>query len=284
MKKITPIDPDNKLIDTIIKCIKCDPKLYEKYYTPNKIRKYDLREFLSIIIDILRLGIPWRKVDKLANKGAIHWSTIYKTYVKLLKDNVIGQCLSKTIRMYLHRKPATKLKIRMTDTTTITNKLGEENVGRNVHYKGKKITKVSMIADKYGIPLDANIYPGNTYDSAIYLKQLDDKPLVDEKLEVKHRQILLADKGYDSSKVRNKLIAKGFIPIIPYNKRNTKNKQKIKHLTQEQKIVYKRRILIEQTFMRLKRNRRIDIRYDRKTITYKGFVMLGILDIILKSI
>lgn len=88
----------------------------------------------------------------------------------------------------------------------------------------------------------------------IYLKQLYKKLLIDYKLDLKHRRILLADKGYDSSKVRNKLMEKGFIPIIPYNKRNIKNKQKFKHLTQKQKIIYKRRILIEQTFMKLKRN------------------------------
>lgn len=31
-----------------------------------KLEKYNL-EHLRIIIDVLRLGIPWRKVDKLAN-------------------------------------------------------------------------------------------------------------------------------------------------------------------------------------------------------------------------
>lgn len=33
---------------------------------------------------------------------------------------------------------------------------------------------------------------------------------------------MLADKGYDSAKIRNQLIENGYIPIIPYNKRNTK--------------------------------------------------------------
>lgn len=56
----------------------------------------------------------------------------------------------------------------MTDTTIITNKFGEENV-RNIHYKGKKITKISLISDRNGIPLDVNIYHGNMYDSSIYI-------------------------------------------------------------------------------------------------------------------
>lgn len=36
--------------------------------------------------------------------------------------------------------------------------------------------------------------------------------------------------------------------------------------------------------MKLKRNRRIDVRYDRLYKTYKGFVLMGILDIIIKAI
>lgn len=85
---------------------------------------------------------------------------------------------------------------------------------------------------------------------------------MNENLERKHRGILLADLGYDSSKIRNKLIEKGFTPIIPFNKRNTKNKDLIKHICGKHNIIYKRRILIEQTFMKLKRNRRIKVRYD----------------------
>lgn len=173
MKKIASADSDDKLIDAIIRCIQSDPTLNMKYYTANLTRKYDIGKQLTVIIDILRLGIPWRKVDKLANKGTVHWNTIYKTYVKLW-DNIIEKCLSQTIRRYLHKKPASKLKIRMTDTTIIGNKLGEEDVARNVYCKGKKITKISLITDINGTPLDVNIYPGNSHDSAIYLNQLDD--------------------------------------------------------------------------------------------------------------
>jgi transposase len=171
----------------------------------------------------------------------------------------------------------------MADTTVIGNKLGEENVARNVNCKGNKITKISMITDLNGTPLDASIYPGSKHDSTIYLDQLDDKSLVNRNLEVKHRGILLADKGYDSSKIRNKLTKKCFTPTVPFNKRNTKDKGKIKHQCGKHNKIYKSRILIEQTLMKLKKKQEISVRYDRKTITYKGFVMLAVIDIIQKS-
>jgi len=41
---------------------------------------------------------------------------------------------------------------------------------------------------------------------------------------------------------------------------------------------------IEQSNMKLKRYRRIDIRYDRKTIIYEGFVKMALIQIINENI
>ena len=70
--------------------------------------------------------------------------------MRLLKDKIIDKCFSETVNKYLQTKPITKNKIHMTDTTVIKNKLGEENIGRNINYNGKNITKISLIADSYG--------------------------------------------------------------------------------------------------------------------------------------
>ena len=95
--------------------------------------------------------------------------------MKLLNDNVIENCFKNTIERYLNNKTATKLKIHMIDTTAINNKLGEQNVGRNMCYKGKKVTKISLIADSKGILLNVNIYSGNRHDASILYEQLDKK-------------------------------------------------------------------------------------------------------------
>ena len=55
---------------------------------------------------------------------------------------------------------------------------------------------------------------------------------------------------------------------IPFNKRNTKDKNKIKMLTDEEKKLYKSRINIENTFLKIKKNRRLEIVYEKKTLFY----------------
>ena len=260
-RKIKVIN-DDLIINAIIESLKKDPKMYKKYISDCLTRKYELKIQLTIIIKVLRLGISWRDINELTIAQNIHWNTVYKTFRRLIDDLIIDKCFNDTVNRYVKNKPASKLKVRMTDTTVIPNKLGEEDIGRNIHYNGKNITKISLITDLNGNPLDANIYSGNKYDSAIYHEQIDEKSAIETKLEEKYRRILLADKGYDSMKLRNKLIEKGFIPIIPYNRRNTKDPEKIKHLTEKEKMIYKQRIRIEQTFMKLKRNKRINIRYE----------------------
>ena len=149
MRKYNNIN-DNSLIKTIHGFISKDPKLSDKYLSDSHTRKYSFDLLLQIIIDILHLGLPWRSVNKLSIGSNLHWNTVYKTYMRLLKDKIIDKCFSETVNKYLQTKPITKNKIHMTDTTVIKNKLGEENIGRNINYNGKNITKISLIADSYG--------------------------------------------------------------------------------------------------------------------------------------
>ena len=71
---------------------------------------------------------------------------------------------------------------------------------------------------------------------------------------------MLADKGYDSSNLRSKLIEQKYEPIIAYNKCNTKDINKIKQLTISEKIIYKKRIKVENMFAKIKAYRRLNIR------------------------
>ena len=67
----------------------------------------------------------------------------------------------------------------------------------------------------------------------------------------------ICDKGYCSSKIRNILINKNILPIIPFNRRNTKDKNKINKLTKNEKNRYKKRIKIEHIFSNLKSNHKL---------------------------
>ena len=55
--------------------------------------------------------------------------------------------------------------------------------------------------------------------------------------------LFLLDSAYDS--LRKKINESGFMAIIPQNKRNTKDENKIIHLTEKEKKYYKNRTIVE---------------------------------------
>ena len=79
---------------------------------------------------------------------------------------------------------------------------------------------------------------------------------------------MLADKGYDSDRVREDLRDRGAAPEIP-----TKRNRKAQHTVD--KRLYAVRARIECFFNKLKNNRRIATRYDQTSISFLGFVLLG---------
>ena len=89
-----------------------------------------------------------------------------------------------------------------------------------------------------------------------------------------YSKYFIADKGYCSSKIRNLLIAKNILPIIPFNRRNTKDKNKINKLTKNEKNRYKKRIKIEHIFSNLKSNHKLENRYEKYIDNYKGLLYL----------
>ena len=55
----------------------------------------------------------------------------------------------------------------------------------------------------------------------------------------------MADKGYCSKNVKNIVKQHGYIPIIAFNKRNTKDKNKIIKFNKFENVKYKKRIIVE---------------------------------------
>jgi transposase len=172
-----------------------------------------------------------------------------------------------------------------TDTSTIYNKYNTDLVKRNKINKNKKVIKISIITDFYGIPLNIQIYSGNVHDSNILEQQLNENLYIDEVIVDKYKKYFLADKGYDSQKLRDILEELDFHPIISYNKRNTKDVNKIKKLSSADKEIYSNRIIVENTFAKLKMHySRLNTVHERQAKNYMGFLFLAFIDILLKRI
>ena len=81
-------------------------------------------------------------------------------------------------------------------------------------------------------------------------------------------KVLIADKGYDSNAIRDDLRARGAEPVIPM-KRNRLARLPVDG------FVYALRNRIERCFNRLKNDRRIATRYEKRATNYLAMVTLG---------
>jgi transposase len=79
---------------------------------------------------------------------------------------------------------------------------------------------------------------------------------------------LLADKGYDSDAVRERLLVHGILPVIP-------PKITRREPTSCDFHRYRDRNRIERMFNRLKQFRRIATRYDKTAKSYLGFLSIA---------
>lgn len=78
------------------------------------------------------------------------------------------------------------------------------------------------------------------------------------------------DRAYESDKMRGKAIEKGLIPVVPPK---SNRRDPWEYDTER----YKQRNEIERYFLRLKRFRKIFVRYDKLDILFCGFIYLAMI-------
>ena len=265
----------NMTIRVLVRHIESIPKLYKSFDFSNKHQKYKLDEYLTDILFVLKTGIAWRDL-----RSHINWNSVYKIYIKLNTFNIFSISYTSLLHKYIQRSPNKKLRYILTDTSFIPNKHGHNVVGYNKFYNRKKGTKISLITDSNGIALDVKCYSGNRYDSTILLDQFRNCNLVQYNHNANQNYYFIADAGYDCHAIREKVIDMNYVPLIRQNKRRIKDKNKIIILSKSKKEILKKRIKVENTFNKLKVNRRLLNRYDSKIETFKGFIYLALIKII----
>jgi transposase len=79
---------------------------------------------------------------------------------------------------------------------------------------------------------------------------------------------VLQDRGYDSNKNRQNIIALNNVAVIPSKKNRTIE------IPYDKKL-YKLRGAVERFFGKLKENRRLALRYEKDDVTFLSFVAFG---------
>lgn len=260
------------ILKLLIRYIKSNKQIYKSFDFSHKQQKYTLREILVDILYVLKTGISWRDL-----RSHIGWNTVYKRYIMLNNFGVFEICYTDLLKKYLKKGTNKKLKYILTDTSFVQNKKGQDMIGYNKFYKKKKGTKISLITDSNGIPISVKCYKGNKHDCKILDDQLNDKYITNIKY-VKDRYFL-ADLGYDSTFLRNKLKSMDYKSLI-LQKKTVKNPLIKISFTDEEKKIYNKRMAIERMFNLIKMNRRLSLRYDVKIQNFMGFIYLALIKIL----
>jgi hypothetical protein len=128
-------------------------------------------------------------------------TTIYNFNNKLKKYKIIYTTYNNLVNKYINKHKTNKF---ITDTTFINTKLGMDYINYNKQIPKHKVSKISLITDLNGIPLDINLSPGNTNDSKIFFNQLDNFININA-IKKYNKNIFIGDAAYDSNHIRNKL-------------------------------------------------------------------------------
>ena len=137
-----------------------------------------------------------------------------------------------------------------------------QTLGRS---SGGFCTKLHLFLDNQerllGIELSGDQESDHKYASA----------LVFEAIEHKSRSIV-DDKGYDSLALRKMIGEAGMKCVIPYRKWKDLQRPEM------DKTAYKLRNVIERFIGKIKENRRVATRYDKKASHFKAFIILAALN------
>ena len=136
---------------------------------------------------------------------------------------------------------------------------GNENqaIGKS---RAGNTTKIHMAVDAQGLPIDFEITGGEVNECRIAFEFIEKLPPAD---------YIIADKGYDSEKLRDQIQNKLSIPVIPRRCSSTIGNENMDW------CLYKYRHLVENVFARLKHFRSIATRYDKLKRNYVSMTALA---------
>ena len=211
------------------------------------------RNILEGIIWRLRTGAPWRDVPEEFGP----WQTIYTRFHRWSRNGLLEPILKALTN-------GADTEWIMIDATVVRAhqhaagaKGGQDSqdLGRS---RGGFSTKIHAVVDAHGNPLEFDITAGQVSDFTMAL------PL----LEGKTTDAVIADKGYDSDNIREKIIELDAEPVIPYRKSRKEPGCFDKHL-------YGARHAVENFFAKLKQFRSAAFRYDKTSISFRGMLTLA---------
>ena len=220
---------------------------YHDDYPSRKIKEI---EYFKAILTVITMHIHWSDYY-----GPINWKVLHNKHMEYVNKGFYDKLFRIVYVKYVESQGHHIYKYQSIDTSFIINK-SCSGLPRNKFYKSKRGVKISSINDINGIPLSLIVTTGEVNDSKIVADMFDNIHATPNthkyKNANKYKQYFLADKGYDTNEAKNIAANKGYTVIIPQNRRNIKDPNKIIKLTAKQKRKYKNRIKVENYYAWIK--------------------------------
>ncbi|MBI4999795.1 IS5 family transposase [Candidatus Gottesmanbacteria bacterium] len=218
---------------------------------------------LNGILQVLVNGVAWRKI---ADCGC-SYASCFRYFKELQRRGKL-----KLIYHALAREK-TNITEGAIDTTTISSYEFSWMTGWDGNNK-KVGTKVSLFADRNGLPADVSFGKGNTEDKDILPKHLKNTVGMRKKL-------LSLDMKYRSLKLRRELRRKGIKANMKCEDQDYHRKRGPKFRFDEEK--YDKRFLLERLNGWLKSFRSITIRREYHFAMFEAFVYLALIIVLIRS-
>lgn len=236
------------------------PTPRQKQYGRKRVSKQSV---LIGILQVLVIGVAWRKIAECGASPVSCWRYL-KEIQRRGKLKLIYEILA---------RGNTNISEGSIDTTTATSFRFKRMAGWDG--KHKKIgTKISLFADKEGLPADVSFGRGNHHDGTFLPSHM-------KKTAGRRKRMLNLDKIYASLEMRRAMRVAGTQINMETRRGDYTRKRGPKFKFDKEK--YKTRFLIERLNAWLKNFWRIRIRQDRLPAVYKGFVYLGLIIILLRQ-
>ncbi len=217
-------------------------------------RKRNLRLRVEGMLYRLRVGCPWRDLPEFFGC----WNTVYKRFnawsasgkwLKNFKALVNQPDLEWTfidgsyIKAHQHSAGAASGQ--------------DEAIGKS---RAGQTTKIHLAVDAFGKPIEFSITGGQVHNCTAAPDLLDKLPKT---------ETLIADKGYDSERLREQIVQKASKAVIPRKRNSIKGNEDL------DRGLYRYRHLVENAFARLKQFRALATRFDKLKRNYESVVAMA---------
>ena len=207
------------------------------------------KSFTEAIFWMTRTGAQWRELPEIYG----NWNSVFSRFNSWVKKNIWNKLLE-----FCTEDP--DLEYVMIDATIVrahacSAGYGEqisEGLGRS---KGGFTSKIHALVDALGNPLRFIVTAG----------QRSDITQANMLLEGIANAYVIADKGYDSTDLRLKIVEQNCISVIPSRRNRKEQYEYDEHL-------YKERYAIECLFSKMKHFRRVFSRFDKSLRNFSAFL------------